>query len=59
MTVPIEDSFSSKLMHFGVIILIVAYVVFVKKPYSVVESVRQPAKTVHAPYLNIRSDQKG
>jgi hypothetical protein len=39
MTTPIEDTLTSKLVHFVMILLVVAYVVFVKKSPSAVESV--------------------
>ncbi len=39
MTTPIEDTHTSQIVHFVMIILIVAYVVFVKKASSAVESV--------------------
>jgi hypothetical protein len=38
MIMPIEQSFSSKLVYMALIVLIVVYVVFVKKSCSVVES---------------------
>jgi Ca2+/Na+ antiporter len=49
MTTPIEDTLASKLAHFVIILLVVAYVVFVKKSFSAVESVSTSAKIVHAP----------
>jgi hypothetical protein len=36
---PIEDTLTTKLVHFVMILLVVVYVVFMKKSSSVVESV--------------------
>jgi hypothetical protein len=47
MMTPIEDTLTTKLVHFVMILLVVAYVVFVKKPSNVVESVSQPTEFVH------------
>jgi hypothetical protein len=49
MIMPIEDTLASKLTHFVIILLVVVYVVFVKKSSSVAESVSTSAKIVHAP----------
>jgi hypothetical protein len=36
---PIEDTLATKLVHFVMILFVLAYVIFVKKPSHVVESV--------------------
>jgi hypothetical protein len=36
---PVEDTLTTKLVHFVMILFVLAYVVFVKKPCNVVESV--------------------
>ena len=48
MTMPTEDTLTSKLTHCVVILLVVAYVVFGKKSSRVVESVYPSAKISHA-----------